>query len=103
MTRPAFVIRGIPVFIPTSAAIGFGLISWFALPAAEGVVGDGLASVGLALILGAAVYSSILIHELGHALVARRFGYAVDEIVLHLFGGHTLFSRNSKHRVILGL
>ena len=103
MTRPAFVVRDIPVYIPTSAAIGFGLISWFALPAAESVVGEGLASVGLALVLAAAVYTAIFIHELGHALVARRFGYAVDQIVLHLFGGHTLFSQRFKTPWHLGL
>ena len=103
MTRPAFVVRDIPVYIPTSAAIGFGLIAWFALPAAESVVGEGLASVGLALVLAAAVYTAIFIHELGHALVARRFGYSVDQIVLHLFGGHTLFSQRFKTPWHLGL
>lgn len=36
----------------------------------------------------AVVLVSVLMHELGHALTARRFG-AVVEISLHLMGGHT--------------
>jgi len=35
------------------------------------------------------VFVSILVHELGHALMARRFG-APSEIVLHGFGGVTI-------------
>ena len=35
----------------------------------------------------ALVFSSILAHELGHALVARLLGVRIAEIELHLFGG----------------
>ena len=37
------------------------------------------------------VFFSILIHELGHALVAEAFGYE-SEIVLHHFGGEARFN-----------
>jgi stage IV sporulation protein FB len=41
------------------------------------------------LIWVAAVFVSILIHELGHALAMRRFGQP-SRIVLHLMGGLTV-------------
>lgn len=33
------------------------------------------------------VFASVLVHELGHSVVARRLGVAVPEIELHFFGG----------------
>lgn len=35
---------------------------------------------------------SVLCHEAAHAVVARRVGYAVQRIVVNLWGGHTAFS-----------
>jgi Zn-dependent protease len=32
-------------------------------------------------------FSSVVVHELGHALVARRLGVRISEIELHFFGG----------------
>jgi len=65
---------------------------WFVLSAV--LLGGGLrpeAYANLANIAGIAiwvilVFFSILVHELGHASVGRRFG-AMPEIVLHGFGG----------------
>jgi Zn-dependent protease len=36
---------------------------------------------------------SVLLHELGHGLTARRFGIPVTEYVVTLWGGHTQFDR----------
>ncbi len=41
-------------------------------------------------------YGSLIVHELGHALAARREGIAVQRIELFLFGGTTFMSRDSQ-------
>jgi Zn-dependent protease len=41
------------------------------------------------------LFGSLIIHELGHALVARRHGIEVNRIELFLFGGFTQMSRDA--------
>jgi Zn-dependent protease len=41
------------------------------------------------------LFASLIVHELGHALVARRQGIHVDRIELFLFGGFTQMSRDA--------
>ena len=41
------------------------------------------------------LFASLIIHELGHALVARRQGINVERIELFLFGGFTQMSRDA--------
>ncbi|PZR67417.1 MAG: hypothetical protein DLM63_06640 [Solirubrobacterales bacterium] len=41
-------------------------------------------------------FCSVIVHELGHALAARRQGIAVGRIQLFLFGGLTQMSRDSR-------
>ncbi len=45
------------------------------------------------------IFVAILVHELGHALVTRRFGWH-PEIVLYFFGGYATTSRHSTWRDI---
>ena len=39
------------------------------------------------------LFASLIVHELGHALAARRQGIGVERIDLYLFGGLTLMNR----------
>lgn len=39
------------------------------------------------LVAGVLLFTSVLLHELGHALVARRFGFQTNAIHLHMLGG----------------
>ncbi|MGH2871214.1 MAG: site-2 protease family protein [Solirubrobacteraceae bacterium] len=41
------------------------------------------------------LFASLIVHELGHALVARRQGIAVNRVDLFLFGGMTRMSRDA--------
>ena len=42
------------------------------------------------------LFGSLIVHELGHALVARRQGIEVQSIDLFLFGGLTRMSRDAR-------
>ena len=58
---------------------------WFTQSVALGTAG---AMRGLALV--AIIFGCVVLHELGHALVARRSGVAVRSIILLPIGGVTL-------------
>lgn len=49
----------------------------------------------LAAISAFAFFGSILLHELGHALVAMRYGIPITEITLWLFGGVAQMARDT--------
>lgn len=61
------------------------LLAWVAVSSYRelGRVGDAIMGVGLTL----TVFGSVVIHELGHALTARRFGIATRDITLLPIGG----------------
>ena len=83
-------LAGIEVGLHWSLAIIFVLIVWtVATQVLPGVVPDQPAPAYwlVASLAALLFYASLLGHEMGHALVARRLGVNVDGITLWLFGG----------------
>ncbi len=85
-------IAGVRVGVHWSVLLIFGLIA-FGLAAGrlpEAHPGHSWAAYALAGLVTAVVFfASLLAHELAHAVVARRNGVPVDDIVLWLLGGAT--------------
>lgn len=80
-----FRLGSIPVEVRPSHLAIAALLAWSWMPGAQ----SGGSAVLPAILLGAlVVFVSILVHELGHAVLARLFGYR-PEIVIEWFGGHT--------------
>lgn len=66
---------------------------WFTQSATMGTAGPGR---GLALV--GIIFGSVVLHELGHAVVARRSGIAVQSIILLPIGGVTLMEEAAQER-----
>lgn len=90
-------IRGIPVYIGRSwPVIAIVVVLTFA-PSVPTPTGESGGAFGYAVAVAYAVLLlvSVLAHEAGHALVARRFGYRVDRVVADLWGGHTVYDSST--------
>ncbi len=83
-------LAGIPIGIQPLWLVIVALITW-SLGAAyypEQVAGIApVAAYGLGLLSALLLFASILLHELGHAIIARRHGVEIEEIDLWLLGG----------------
>lgn len=83
-------IAGIDVLITTSWFLIAGLVAVALAPRVEEVqpgLGPWAYVAGLAFAV--VLYGSVLLHEAGHALMARHYGHPVDSITLHFLGGVT--------------
>jgi Zn-dependent protease len=89
-------VLGIPLFVNASMLILAGLVTLvygnyvrteLGLPAAVGYL------VGFGFVV--CLLGSVLLHELGHALTARRYGIGVRGITLELLGGWTEMDRDA--------
>ena len=91
-----FDIAGFPVYLDLSwfvTFIGLGLLLAFSyLPGFYGPMSvQGYLVCGfLASLL---TFGSVLVHELGHAVVSRRFGIQIKSIRLFIFGGLAVMER----------
>jgi Zn-dependent protease len=87
-------IAGVEVGVNWSWLVVFALIVW---SLASGVFPDqnpGLSDgtyVAMGIVAAVVFFASLLAHELGHALQARREGMEIDGITLWLFGGVARF------------
>jgi Zn-dependent protease/CBS domain-containing protein len=87
-------IAGISVGVNWSWLIVFALIAWTLavsiFPSTNPGLGDG-SYIGMALVAALLFFTSLLLHEYGHALQARRDGMEIEGITLWLFGGVAKF------------
>jgi Zn-dependent protease/predicted transcriptional regulator len=82
-------VFGIPIFLHPTWFIFFILIAYllagqFAGPAAQTIsVGNWIAAIVASLLL----FASVILHELGHSVIAIRYKIPVVSITLYFFGG----------------
>jgi Zn-dependent protease len=86
------VVGGIPIRVHLTLAF---LLLWVAL--SYSVRGFGPTASFLGIILVAVVFAIIAVHELGHALVAQRYGVHTREIMLLPIGGIASLERVPEH------
>jgi Zn-dependent protease len=87
-------IAGIPIGLNWSWAVVFVLFVWSLASAVFPSTNPGLGTATYVAMGVAAVllfFGSLLLHELGHALQARRDGVQIEGITLWLFGGVARF------------
>jgi Zn-dependent protease len=90
-------IRGIPVYLGRSwPVIAIVVVVTFA-PNVSSSTGEygGVFGYAVAVAYAVLLLLSVLAHEAGHALVARRFGFRVDRVVADLWGGHTVYDSST--------
>jgi Zn-dependent protease/CBS domain-containing protein len=75
-------IAGIPVYVHATFAL---LLVWFG--AVYWTAGGGLGAVLSGVVFLLALFACVVLHELGHALTARRYGIRTRDIMLLPIGG----------------
>ncbi len=88
-------IAGVRIGLNWSWAIVFALIVWSLASAVFPDQNPGLskgAYAGMAVVAALLFFASLLLHELGHAVQARREGMQIEGITLWLFGGVARFT-----------
>lgn len=83
-------LLGIPLRIHLSWLLIFGLVTWsLAAGYFPAVVPDmpAWSYWARAIVAAAMLFGSVILHELGHSLMARRHGVAIAGITLFVFGG----------------
>ncbi len=76
---PAVRVFGIPVRLHFTFLLLFAFLLFVGLGSKQSFLGD--------VLYIAAIFGSVILHELGHALVAKRYGVRTIEIVMFPIGG----------------
>jgi Zn-dependent protease/predicted transcriptional regulator len=107
--RLPFRLAGIPLYLDISFLIVLPLMIWLTAQNLSSMVHYGGAEIGvaalhgpLALLLGlvavVGLFASVVLHELGHSLTARRYGVQVRRITLWFLGGVAEFEEMPRQR-----
>jgi Zn-dependent protease len=94
-----FHVRGIRVAVDWSWFFVLFLVIFWLSSFYGDVLGESSSSsaaFGLAVLSAAGFFGSIVLHELGHAFVARRNGIGITSIQLWIFGGMARMDRESE-------
>ena len=86
-------LKGIPLRVHITF---FLLLLWVALDAAQ--IGE---NIWLEVIFVLSIFLCVVLHELGHAIAARRFGISTRDIVIYPFGGIATLSAQGSPRAEL--
>lgn len=90
-------VRGIPIGVDWSWFLVLFLVIWLLSGYYRNLFGssqDSIEPYALAVISAAGFFGSILLHELGHALVAVRNKIGITQITLWMFGGIAALQRD---------
>src|SRR3954451_3196883 len=87
-TAGAFRLFGVPI------RLHFTFLILMVFIVVSGVSGDQSSLFNMAYIV--ALFGSVLLHELGHVMVSRRFGIRTNEIVMYPIGGVSRMERDPK-------
>jgi Zn-dependent protease/predicted transcriptional regulator len=93
-------LAGIPIGIHPLWLLIVALITWSLGAVYYPDEVDGIApgfSYALGFVSAMLLFASILLHELGHAVIARRHGVEIEEIDLWLLGGVAKLSGSPRH------
>ena len=83
-------VKGIPIKLHFTLAIVFALIAWTLAVSYMPVLYPDLpqwAYWTMGILGGIILFISVLLHELSHSMVAKRYGFRVLQIILFVFGG----------------
>jgi Zn-dependent protease len=83
-------VKGIPIKLHFTLAIVFALIAWTLAVSYMPLLYPGLPQAAywtMGIFGGIILFISVLLHELSHSIVAKRYGFKVRQIILFVFGG----------------
>lgn len=108
--RLPFTLLGIPVLVDITFLIILPLLAWsigseialyielFGLPIDPQPLREGLTPYWLGLLAALGLFVSVVVHELGHSVVAIRYGVKVKSITLWILGGMAQFEEMPRQR-----